>query len=138
VVEDLSREETIMAVGGIRGGGRGPKGAKRASAKGGAGKSSGATFGKVDSSEGLAGPSGAAGSGEVGAPDPVSMHALAIAKALKAGQIASKSEAAQQLVSGILKQRLRIESKALSKKISDHLQDDPYLKQALERIWAKS
>jgi hypothetical protein len=125
-----------MSVGGIRGGGRGGKGSK-VGGKGPSGKASGATFGKVDKSQGLVGASGAAGSSEVGALDPVSTQAMAIAKALKTGEIATKAEAAQKLVAGILKERLRLQSKSLSRKISDHLQDDPRLAQTLDRIWAK-
>ncbi len=122
-----------MAVGGIRGGGRG-SGVK--GPKGPSGKASGGTFGKVDRTQGLAGVSGLAGSGEVGAADPVTAQAMAIAKALKAGEIASKAEAAQKLVAGILKERLRIGSKSLSRKIADHLQEDPRLSQTLDRLWA--
>ena len=127
-----------MAVGGVRGGGRGGKGPKGVGGKGATGKASGAGFvGKVGKTQGLVGASDVAGSGEVGATDPVSAHAMAIAKALKAGEIATKAEAAQKLVAGILKERLRLESKSLSKRISEHLQDDPRLSKTLERIWAK-
>ena len=127
-----------MSVGGIRGGGRGGKGAKGVGGKGPTGKATGAGFvGKVGKSESLVGASGAAGSSEVSGTDPVSAHAMAIAKALKAGEIATKAEAAQKLVAGILKERLRLESKSLSRRISEHLQDDPRLSKTLERIWAK-
>ncbi len=127
-----------MAVGGIRGGGRGVKGGGKVGGKVAPGKTSGATAGKVDRFQGLVGPSSAAGSGEVGSVDPVSAQAMAIAKALKTGEIATRAEATEKLVAGILRERLRVQlSKSLSKKISEHLQDDPRLSQTLDRIWTK-
>lgn len=125
-----------MSVGGIRGGGRGG-GVKGPKGPGGTSKAGGGTFGKVDRSEKLVGPSGLSGSAEVGPSDPVSMQVLAIARALKSGEIGSKSDAAQKLVASILRERLRLGSKALSKKISDHLQEDPRLAQTLDRLWAR-
>lgn len=132
-----------MSVGGVRGGGGkgragGPKGA---SGKGGAGKVSGADFGgrvdKADKAEGLVGPSGAAGSGNVGSVDPVTAHALELAKQLKSGEIGSREEATKRLVADILKEKLRMQSKALTSKIAESLQEDPRLNQALERLWSK-
>jgi hypothetical protein len=102
--------------------------------KGGTGKTSGPSFSRASSADAA---SGATASGEVGGTDPVSAQAAAIAKALRTGEISTKAEAVQKLVAGILKDRLRISSKSLSRKISDHLQDDPRLSQTLERIWAK-
>lgn len=129
-----------MGVGGVRGGG----GKGRAGGAKGAGKASGAGFsGKVTGAgkaEGLVGPSGASGSGNVGGvgpTDPVTAQALELAKQLKSGQIASKEEATRKLVADILKEKLRMQSKALTSKIADALQDDPRLNQALERLWSK-
>ena len=135
-----------MGVGGVRGGGGkgragGAKGAGKASGSGFSGKVEGA--GGAGKAEGLVGPSGAAGSGNVGgaAPmgsvDPVTAQALELAKQLKSGQIASKEEATKKLVADILKEKLRMQSKALTSKIADALQDDPRLNQALERLWSK-
>jgi hypothetical protein len=123
-----------MAVGGIRGGGRGGKGPRGVGGKAGTSKASAGSFSKASGTQGA---SGAGGAGDVGGSDPVAAQAAAIAKALRAGEISSKSEAAQKLVTGILRDRLKISSKSLSKRISDHLQDDPRLSQTLERIWAK-
>lgn len=126
-----------MGVGGIRGG-RGPKGAKGASGKAPAAKSSGAGFaGKVGRAEAVEAPSGAVGSANVQAVDPLSSQAMSIARQLKAGQIASKEEATKKLVADILKEKLRMQSKALTQRIADTLQDDPRLNQALERLWSK-
>lgn len=131
-----------MSVGGVGGGGRGgrvggPKGAVGKGAAGKAGKAGGATFGKVDRTESLVGPSGAAGSAEAQAADPVTSAAMAIAKRLKNGEFKDKESATKALVSDILKEKLRMQSMALTSKIADALQDDPRLTQALERIWAK-
>ena len=135
-----------MSVGGIRGGGGKGRagGAKGASGKGSAGKASGAGFGgkvsgadKADATSGLVGPSGAAGSGNVGGVDPVTSGALELARQLKSGEIASKEEATRKLVADILKEKLRMQSKGLTQKIAEQLQDDPRLAQALERLWQK-
>lgn len=140
-----------MSVGGIRGGGGkgGPKGPKGA---GSAGRASKGTFGKVDKTERLVGASGAAGTSEVSgtsgaggpggakgvaAADPVTAQALEIARQLKSGQLKTKEEATKKFVAEILKEKLRMQSKALTSKIADTIQDDPRLNQALERLWAK-
>lgn len=140
-----------MSVGGIRGGGRsgGPKGPKGA---GGAGRASKGTFGKVDKTQKLVGASGAAGTSEASgvsgaggagaaaaaaATDPVTAQALEIARQLKSGQLKSKEEATKKFVAEILKEKLRMQSKALTSRISESIQDDPRLNQALERLWAK-
>lgn len=141
-----------MSVGGIKGGGgKGkPGGAGGAGGAGPAKKSGGATFGKVDRTEG---PSGAVGGGNVGGPggaggasgaaaavgaNPVlSARAAAIAAALKSGEIQSKQEATKRFVADILKEKMRMNSKALSEKIADAIQDDPRLNQALERLWSQ-
>ncbi len=138
-----------MAVGGIKGGGGKGK-AGGASGSGGAAKSGGATFGKVDRTEanqgvsglvgsaGAAGPSGAAGAmGAQGAEPVLTARAQAIAQALKSGEIQSKQEATKRFVQDILKEKMRMNSKALSEKIADALQDDPRLTQALERLWSQ-
>lgn len=127
-----------MAVGKIGGGGRkGGAGGVKGSAPSGTAKR--VEFGgKVDRTESLSGPSRMAGSGNVTATDPVTAHALEIAKQLKAGQIKTKEEATKKLVSEILKEKIRMQSKALTHKIAETLQDDPRLSQALERLWSKT
>lgn len=134
-----------MAVGGVRGGGRGSAGAK-----GVAGKSTGATFkvtgndaaGKTESLVGVSGTAGTAEAAPVAAADPIAAGAAQIAQALQSGQIASKSEATQKLVQLILgKKQLLGEgkrSKKLVEQISDTIQDDPRLAAALERTWARA
>jgi hypothetical protein len=131
-----------MSVGGVRGGGKGGKagGAKGPSGAGGAKAAGGSTFGKVDRSESLVGVSGLVGSGNVGVQgsEPVlTAQALAIAQQLKRGELGSRGEATKKLVAEVLKEKLRMQSKALTEKIADALQDDPRLNQALERLWSK-
>ncbi len=133
-----------MSVGGVgRGGGKGRAGgSKGASGASGAGPTKGAGFGgKVDKTESLVGPSGLVGSSNVQGPqaaDPVTAHAMAIAKQLKNGGFKSKDEATRKLVAEVLKEKLRMKSTALTQKIADALQEDPRLNQALERLWAKA
>lgn len=132
-----------MGVGGVRGGGRkggagGAGGAGGVKGGGAVGGAKGAGFaGKVDASQGLVGPSGAAASGNVQALDPVMANALDIARQLKNGQIKTKEEATKKLVADILKEKVRMQSRALTAKIADTLQDDPRLNQALERLWGR-
>jgi hypothetical protein len=134
-----------MSVGGIRGGGKGAGGAKGASGKGGAGgaggagKAGGGGFaGKVDQSAGLVGPSGLVGAEPMQGGEPVlAMQAAGIAQALAHGQIKTKSEATKKFVAEVLKQKLKMQSKALTDKIADALQDDPNLSQRLDRMWSK-
>jgi hypothetical protein len=126
-----------MGVGGVRGGGRkgGAGGVKGSGPVGGA---KGAGFaGKVDKAEGLVGPSGLVAGGNVAALDAVTANALDIARQLKSGQIKTKEEATQKLVADILKEKVRMQSRALTQKIADTLQDDPRLNQALERLWSR-
>ena len=125
-----------MKVGGKKGGGsvRGSGGAGGAGKVGKAGKAFAA---KVDKTQGLVGPSGLAGSANVGATDPVTAQALDIVRQLKAGQIKSREEATRKLVSNILKEKVRMQSMALTQKIADQIQDDPRINQALERLWSK-
>jgi hypothetical protein len=133
-----------MGVGGVRGGGRkggagGAGGAGGVKGGGAVGGAKGAGFaGKVDASQGLVGPSGAAASGNVSPLDPVTANALDIARQLKNGQIKSKEEATKKLVADILKEKVRMQSRALTAKIAETLQDDPRLNQALERLWNRA
>jgi hypothetical protein len=133
-----------MGVRGVGGGGKGGRagGAKGPSGAGGAGgaaKAGGGGFvGKVDRFEGLVGPSGMVGGSNVGPTDPVTARALDIARQLKAGQVKTREEATKKLVAEVLKEKLKMHSKALSSKIADALQDDPRLNQALERLWSKA
>jgi len=131
-----------MSVGGIRGGSKGGKatGAGGASGAGGAGAAKskgGSTFGKVDATDSLVGASGLVASGNVGAEPVLTAQALAIAQQIQAGVIGSKAEATKRFVAEVLKEKLRVNSKALTQKIAETLQDDPRLNQALERIWSK-
>ncbi|MFN7132710.1 MAG: hypothetical protein ACK4N5_11560, partial [Myxococcales bacterium] len=107
-----------------------------AGGKGCASKASGGTFGKVDKTEKLVGASGAAGSSEVGGAsgDVVVQHAAAVARALKSGEISTRQEAARKLVAGILKEKLKMNSKALESKIAEQIEDDPHLSATLDRI----
>jgi len=127
-----------MGVGRVGGGGkRGGAGGVKGGAP--AGKSGGAGFGgKVGKSESLVGASGLVGGGNVGAADPVTAGALDIARMLKAGQIKTKEEATKKLVANILRDKVKMQSKALTDKISDQLQGDPRLAQALERLWKRA
>ncbi|MHB8879165.1 MAG: hypothetical protein ACYC8T_36155 [Myxococcaceae bacterium] len=124
-----------MAVGKVGGGGR-KGGAGGAKGAGPVGKTGGTSFGgKVGKSESLVGPSGLVGSSNVAAADPVTAQALDIARQLKSGQIKTKEEATKKLVAEVLKEKVRMQSKALTQKIADALQEDPRLTQALERLW---
>lgn len=130
-----------MSVGGIRGGGGKGRagGAKGAGGKGSVGKAGGGGFGgkvgKADKTESLVGASGLAGSGNVEQLDPVTAQAMELARKLKSGEIANREEATKKLVADILKEKLRMQSKALTDKIAKDLQDDPRLNQTLERLW---
>lgn len=127
-----------MSVGGV---GRGGKGGRAGGAGGATGPKgpSGAGGGfKVDKSESLVGASREVSTSEVRESEPVlSAQARAIAQQLKNGQIGSKQEATKKLVAEILKEKVKVSSKALTEKIADTLQDDPRLNQALDRIWSK-
>jgi hypothetical protein len=122
--------------GGKKGGAGGVKGTGGA---GNVGKTQGAGFaGKVDKAESLVAPSGVVGSSNVQGPDPVTAQTLDIARQLKNGQIKSREEATQKLVADILKEKVRLQSKALTQKITDQLGNDPRIASALERLWAKA
>ncbi len=130
-----------MGIGKVGGGGRksGVGGAKGAGASGGTGKVSGAGFaGKVDATGPASGASGAAAASGVAAMDPVTASVLNIARQLRSGQIKTKEEASRMLVAEILKEKVRMQSKSLTSKIADTIQDDPRLHQALERLWSKA
>lgn len=129
-----------MAVRGV-GGGRKGGGVGGARGAGPATKAGGVGFAdKVGKSESLVGPSGVVGSSNVGAvaaADPVTAQALDIARQLKSGQIKTKEEATKKLVADILKEKVRMQSKALTQYITEHLEEDPLSKQILEQIWTK-
>ena len=125
-----------MGVGRV-GGGRKGGGVGGAKGAGAASKASGTGFaGKVDKAESLVGPSRMAGTANVAAADPVTAQALDIARQLKSGQIKTKEEATRKLVADILREKVRMQSKALTARISESLTDDPRLQRALERLWA--
>lgn len=125
--------------GGRRGGPGKAKGAGPSSGASGAGKAEkagGSGFdGRVGASESLVGVSRFVGPGNVAAADPVTAMAVEIARQLKSGEIKSREEATRMLVAEVLKEKVRMSSKALSSKIADQLQDDPRLSKALERLW---
>ena len=124
-----------MKVGSKKGGAGGVSGSGGAGGVGKAGKAFGA---KVDRAESLVAPSGLVASSNVQAADPVTAQALDIARQLKSGQIKSKEEATKKLVSDILRDKVRLQSKALTQKISEQLQNDPRINQALDRLWSKA
>ena len=124
----------------MRGVGRGKAGVPSAGA-GGAAKAApkGGAFGsKVDRSQSLVGPSGAAPGGNVGAlasADPVTAKAMELIRQLQSGQLASREEATRKLVADILREKVRSRSKSLTKRITEELNNDPRLKQTLEHLW---
>ena len=128
----------------VKGVGRGGKsgGAGKAGGAQGAAKASGPAFGaKVDKAESLVGPSGVVGSSNVAgtaAADPITAQVLDIARQLKDGQLKSRDEATKKLVSDILREKVRLQSKQLTDKIVDQLKDDPRLSQTLERLWSRA
>ena len=124
-----------MKVGGKKGGAGGVRGGGGA---GGVGKSGKAFGARVDKAESLVGPSGLVASAGVEAADPVMAQALDIARQLKSGQLKSKEEATKKLVGDILRDKVRTQSKSLTDKIANQIQDDPRIHQALERLWAKA
>lgn len=140
-----------MAVGGVGSKGRaGGVGGPKGPSSSGGGKFRVDSTGGAGKTEGLVGPSGASGSGNVSgsggasgaqgaqaAADPVMARAMDIARQLREGQIPNREEATRKFVSEILREKLHRDSKALTSKIADALQDDPRLNQALERLWSK-
>ena len=125
-----------MKVGGKKGGGAG--GVRGGGGAAGVGKSGKAFGPKVDSTAALVRPVGPAAAEGVQAADPVMAQALDIARQLRSGQLKSKEEATKKLVADILRDKVRLQSKALTSKIADQLQDDPRINQALERLWSKA
>lgn len=133
-----------MSVKGVGRGGRAGGPGKAGGASGPA-KAGGASFNaKVDKAESLVGPSGAAASGNVGnvgnvaAADPVTAQVLDLARQLKSGQLKSRDEATKKLVSDILREKVRLQSKKLTDKIVEQLKDDPRLNQTLDRLWDRA
>ena len=63
-------------------------------------------------------------------------HAEQIVRQLRCGQISSKEEATRQLVAGILREKVRIDSTVLTQKICEQLQTDPLIHRALDRLWS--
>lgn len=132
-----------MSVRGVGRGGKagGARGAGAASGAAGASKASAAFGAKVERSESLVGPSGAAGSGNVGAAaaaDPVAAQAMELIRQLKSGQLKSRDEATRKLVTDILREKVRTQSKKLTDKIVEQLKEDPRLNQTLERLWNRA
>jgi hypothetical protein len=127
-----------MSVKGVgRGGGKasGPKGPGPAS------KAGGAFAAKVGTGEALVGPSGAAGSANVAAleaTDPVTAQALELIRQLKTGELKSRDEATRRLVSDILRQKVRTQSRHLTEWIVEQLQDDPGKSRLLEQLWKRA
>jgi hypothetical protein len=127
--------------GGKAGGARGASGAGGASGASKTGAASGAFGAKVDKAESLVGPSGAAGSsnvGNVGPTDPVTAQAMDLVRQLRSGQLKSREEATKKLVTDILREKVRTQSKKLTDKIFEQLKDDPRLNQTLERLWDRA
>lgn len=123
--------------------GRGAKGgaAKGAAGAGGPSKAKGAFGAKVGKSEALVGPSGAVGSAnveQVAPSDPVAAQALSLIRQLRSGELKSRDEATKKLVSDILKEKVRTQSKHLADKICEQLKDDPRLSQILDRLWNRA
>jgi hypothetical protein len=129
-----------MAVRGVGRGGK-PGGPKGAGGAAGPAKASGAFGAKVGKSESLVGPSGAVGSsnvGEVGPTDPVTAQALDLIRQLKTGQLKSRDEATRKLVSDILREKVRTQSKHLTDWIVNQLKDDPAKSRLLEQLWKRA
>ena len=128
----------------IRGAGRGGKagGVKGPSSTGGPAKAGGASFSsKVDKTQELIGPSGAAASGEVASvlsADPVAAQALELIRQLRSGQLKSREEATRKFVEDILREKVRLQSKQVAQRIADQLKEDPRLSQTLERLWNRA
>jgi hypothetical protein len=129
-----------MSVKGVKGGRAG--GAARASAAAGAAKTSAAGFaGRVESTGGVSGAAGAgpsAGVVQAAPPDAVTAQVLDLARQLKEGQLKSREEATKKLVADILRDKVASKSKKLSQQVFEQLNDDPRLKQTLERMWSRA
>ncbi len=129
-----------MSVRGV--GGRGKSsGAGKAGGAAGASKANGAFGSKVDKAESLVGASGLVQSSNVGAAapaDPVAAQVMDLARRLKSGELKSRDEATKKLVTDILRDRVRMQSKRLTDKVLEKLKDDPRLHQTLERLWTRA
>jgi hypothetical protein len=132
-----------MSVKGVGRGGKssGPRGSAGARGAAGPAKASGAFGAKVEGAQAQVGPEGA---GEVGAAgpleatDPVTAQALELIRQLKTGQLKSRDEATRKLVSDILRQKVRTQSKHLTDWIVDQLKDDPGKNRLLEQLWKRA
>ncbi len=127
----------------VRGAGRAGKssGAKGATGAAGASKTGGAFGSKVDKAESLVGASGLVASSNVGAAapaDPVAAQVADLARRLKSGELKSRDEATKKLVTDILRDRVRMQSKKLTDKVLEQMKDDPRLNQTLERLWTRA
>ena len=97
-----------------------------------------ASSGRWTSRRGWWGPPGWWGRTTCTAAEPLlATQAAGIAQALAHGQIKTKSEATKKFVAEVLKQKLKMQSKALTDKIAESLQDDPNFSQRLDRMWSK-
>jgi hypothetical protein len=127
----------------VRGAGRAGKSSttKGAGGAAGAAKASGAFGAKVDKAESLVGASGLVASSNVGAAapaDPISAQVADLARRLKSGELKSRDEATKKLVTDILRDRVRMQSKKLTDKVLEQMKDDPRLSQTLERLWNRA
>jgi hypothetical protein len=99
-----------MAVGGVRGGGRGPRGPSGGARAGGKGPVGGKSQGPIDKTASLVGPSGAAGSAEAAASSQAASTQAPSAPltpeaAATASMVAKAKEVAGQLRSGEISYR---------------------------------
>jgi len=61
-----------------------------------------------------------------------------VAGRLKRGDFKDESEARYAVVEEILRDKLRVKSEALTRKIADSLQDDPRFNRIFERLWSRA
>lgn len=96
---------------------------------------------RIDKAAGVgivAGASGGEGIEPVAAVDPVLAQVLALARQLRSGELKTPDDATQELVSGILREKVRLQSKLLTDRIVQQLKDDPRLSKTLERLWKQA
>lgn len=117
------------SAGGARGPGK-PTGGEKSD------KASGAFGGKIAGAE--RNVTAAAGGAKAAPNAALSEQALNISRMLKSGAIKSKEAATKTLISQILREKVRIQSRMLTQQIADALQDDPRLNAALERLWSRT
>lgn len=132
-----------MSVGGIRGGGGGKRagGPKGPASSTPAGKAAGKSFGKVDSTATLVGPSGAAGSSNVGSAPwmaAVSSAMAAVAKRWQAGEIKDKRDARKEMIKAIVRERMNMNCEPLNEQIENAIEGSPMHNQIIERILSGS